>query len=189
MGVSQETSLLMWHRLSGTKERSRWLVLSAARRSVNAYMDTLAPTHLKVDAMELRAFSLARAVNRPDAIIAWVAPDGCEVVIVRNAVPVAMQSLFWGAEPVEGLVLVYRLTEILERTIATHDQTGILGPLPGDVPLYVCGTPVGLDENVSKQVTETLQRPAGKLAPVLKCPEDFPAHDFVVNLGLALREA
>ncbi len=189
MGVSQETSLLMWRRLAGAKERSRWLVLSAARRSVNAYMDTIAPANLKVGAMELRPFSLARAVNRPDAVIAWVAPDGCEVVIVRNAIPVAMQSLFWGAEPVEGLVLVYRLTEILERTIAAHDQTGLYGPLPGDVPLYVCGTPVGLDENVSKQVTETLQRPAGKLAPALTCPEDFPVHDFVVNLGLALREA
>jgi len=74
--------------------------------------------------------------------------DGCEVVIAREAVPVIQQSLFWDAEPVEGL-----------------------------------------DETIASQVADSLQRPAGKLAPPLTYPADFPVHDFVVNMGLTLREA
>lgn len=189
MGVSQETSLLLWRQLPGAKERTRWLVLSAARRAVNSYLDTLKAAGLKVATVELRAFALARSVNQPQAIIAWVAPDGCEVVIVRNAAPVAQQSLFWGAEPVEGSVLVYRLTEILERTIAAHDASNPDGPLPTDTPLVVCGSLVGLDESIARQLTESLQRPAGKLAPPLTYAPELAVHDYVVNMGLALREA
>lgn len=189
MGVSQETSILTWRRLPSNGDRTRWLVLSAARRAVSAYVDTISSAGARVRTMELRPFALARAVNQSEAIIAWVALDGCEVVIVRDAVPAAHQTLFWGAEPVEGLVLVYRLTEILERTIASYDTASTAGPLPAETAVFVCGSPIGVDPAVAGQVAESLQRPAGRLEPPVGHPADFPVNDFIVNLGLALREA
>ncbi len=189
MGVSQQTSLLTWHQLPSAEGRTRWLVLSAARRAVHAYVETMKDAGLRVNTLEMRPFALARAVNQPDAIIAWVAPDGCEVVVVRESVPVMQQSLFWGAEPVEGLVLVYRLTEIIERTITAYDAENPQGPLPGEAAVYVCGSPISLDETVGPQVSESLQRPVGTLTPPMTYDGDFPVNDFVVNIGLTLREA
>ncbi len=189
MGVSQSTSRLTWQRIDGVADRSRWLVMSAARRAIEAYLKTAAESQLRVSALDLRAFALSRAVNRSEAIIAWIAPDGCDVVVVRNSIPVAHQALFWGAEPVEGLVLVYRLTEIIERTVSGYDAENPDGPLPGETPMYICGSPISFDKSVVTQVGDSLQRVVGELAPPLDYPEDFPVDDFVVNMGLALREA
>ena len=149
MGVSQGTSRLTWQRLNGAEDRSRWLVMSAARRAIEAYLQTTGESQLRVSALDLRAFALTRAVNRSEAIIAWIAPDGCDVVIVRNAIPVAHQALFWGAEPVEGLVLVYRLTEIIERTVSGYDGDSPDGPLPSETSLFICGSPISYDRSVA----------------------------------------
>ena len=188
MGVSQEHSALTWRETRGTADRRRWMVMAAARRAVSGFVETAHAAELTVAVMDMRPFALARAVNQPNAYIAWVAPDGCDVVVVRDSIPVSYQSLFWGAEPVEGVVLVYRLTEIIERTAAGYDQASTEGPMPTETPLYVCGSPIGVDPSIASQVAESLQRTAGVLAPPVTAPEDFPIQDFVVNVGLALRE-
>ena len=189
MGVSPDISMLKWRRLDDSADRQRWVALSASRRAINVFAETAKLAKLKVKSMELRPFALARAVNEPNAIIAWVAPDGCEVVIVRNSTPVSHQAVFWGAEPVEGTVLVYRLNEILERIITAYDTESTQGALPADTSVYVTGSPISLDPTIADKVAANLQRTAGILMPPLRLPDDFPVHDFVVNIGMALGEA
>ena len=143
---------------------------------------------MAVNTLELRPFPLARVVNQPDAVIAWAAPDGCDVVITKESIPVEYQSLFWGAEMVEDTVLVDRLTEIVGRTIDTFNETSPEGPLSDDVPLVVCGSPIRRDLDISMRVADKLGRlPAGLSSPLVY-PEDFPVHDLVINMGLALRD-
>ena len=188
MGVSQETSILTWRRVPETDDRSRWLVASAARRAVRSFSDVAQEAGMRVKALDMRPFALARAVNQDEAIVAWTAPDGAEAVIVQDAAPVMYQSQFWGAEEVEADVLVYRLTEMLERTLTTFEQSAGNAPIPIQVPVYVSGTAVGKDATIETRVAENLQRPTGVLAPPLDCGPDFPLNDFVVNVGLTLRE-
>ncbi len=189
MGVSLDISMLKWRRLDGGADRSRWVAISASRRAVNVFSETAKLAGLKVKRMELRPFALARTVNDPNAIIAWVAPDGCEVVIVRNSIPVSHQAVYWGAEPVEGSVLIYRLNEILERIMTGYDTESTQGSLPADTSVYVTGSPISLDPTIADKVTANLQRTEGILKPPLQLPADFPIHDFAVNIGMALGEA
>jgi len=188
MGVSPETSLITWHRLPNRVDQTRWLVLSASRRSVTSLLDTARQAGAQVEALELRPFALARAVNERDAVIAWVATDGCDVLVVKGAAPLEYQSLFWGAESVEGDVLAERVTQMVERLIQGFDQNNPEGPLEEDVSLYICGSSIGREPTVAARVAENLQRPLGELAPPLQYPADLPVHDLVVNLGLALAE-
>ena len=188
MGVSQETSMLRWHRLDDVMDRSRWLVLSASRRAIQSYQDVASHSGVRIHALDMRPFALARAVNHSEAIVAWAAPDGAEVAIIKDSVPVAYQSQFWGAEPVESSVLVYRITEMLERSLEAYEQAGLDGPMPDSTPVYVCGSPVGLDEGIIAEVAENLGRPPGLLAPPFQYGRDFPVNDFIINLGLTLRE-
>lgn len=189
MRVSLETYHLSWYRRPDRLERTRWLVLAANRRSITSLVDTARMAGMGVTTLELRPFALARAINQSDSVIAWVAPDGCDVVIVKESVPVEHQTLFWGAELVEDAVLVDRLTEIVGRTIAAYDTTSLEGPLPEEAPLYVCGSPIGRTPDIARQVAANLQRPAEALTPPLNCPADFPVQDLIVNIGLTLREA
>lgn len=187
MKVSTETYKLDWLQLSDRLDRTRWLVLATSRRSITSMMDTARLANIGVSTLELRPFALARAVNEPNAAIAWVAPDGCDVVIVKDSVPVEHQSLFWGAEMVEDSVLVDRLTEVTGRTIVSFNESSPEGPLADQAPLYVCGSPLGREPSIGYRVAANLGREAGELAPPLAAPEGFPVHDLVVNVGLVLR--
>lgn len=174
MKVSSETYQLSWLRLKNVLDRTRWLVMAASRRSVMSLMDTAEKSDISVAALELRPFPLARAVNQPDAVIAWAAPDGCDVVIIKDSIPVEHQSLFWGAEMVEDTVLIARLTEIAGRTINTFNETSPEGPLSEDVPLVVCGSPVRRDPDISMRVADNLRRPIRRqrhIAPIGAVPD------------------
>ena len=189
MRISTETYYLSWLRLPDRLDRTRWLVLAASRRSIGTFTDMAQRANLKMTEIDLRPFALARAINEPEAVIAWVAPDGCDVIITKDHVPVEQQSLYWGAELVEDTVLVDRLTEIVGRTMTTFDQTSPEGPLSEETPLYVCGSPIRRAPEMAKQVAANLQRDAGELVSPLTQPPDFPTQDLIVNIGLILREA
>lgn len=188
MGISPENSFLTWKRLPDRLDQRQWLVLSATRRSIASVADTVQHVGLKLRRLELRPFALARAVNQTDAMIVCTFTEGADVVIVRNSAPVAYTGVFWGAEPVDGTVLVNRLSEVAERTLATYDQNTLDGPLSDEVPVYVCGSPISLEPSIASQLAVMLQRPAGKLSPPLDHPDDFPIHDLIVNIGLTLAE-
>lgn len=196
MKVTPESYYLTWKQLPDSFDRSRWLVLAAHRRAITSVMETTKRAKIKVSTLELRPFALARAVNRPEAVIAWAAPDGCDVVIVKDFIPVEHQSLFWGAEMVEDTVLVDRLTEAVGRTIANFNETSPVGPVPEDTPVYTCGSPVSRgpalsDESrgasIAQQVARSLRLPRGDLEIPMEAEAGFPVDDLVVNVGLNLR--
>ena len=175
MGVSAERSHLVWHRLVDGIGVTNWLVLSASRRSV-ASISTMAGTAgLRVHSFELRPFALARAVDQPEAIIAWTAADGCEVSIVRDWVPVATQTAYWGATPpVEGDILVNRIAEVVERALVICEQESLDSSLPDDTPIYVTGSPLSLEPDVAGRVAAALDRPLRRIEPPMPPPPPPP---------------
>ena len=196
MHVTPENYYITWRRLPDNFDRSRWLVLAALRRAIVSLLDTIKKANLRIFAMELRPFALARAVNQPEAIITWAAPDGCDVVIVKDSVPVEHQSLFWGADLVEDSVLVDRLTEVTSRTLANFNESSPEGPIPDDTPLYVCGSPISRqailhDDKrgtaITQQICQNLRLPQGEVDLPMDGGADFPINDLIINAGLALR--
>ena len=186
MGISTDTSFLTWHQMPDSFDRTRWIVIAATRRSITSMLETTTIAEMLPPSMELRAFALARAVNRPDAIIAWAAMDGSDVVIVRDSIPVASQSAYWGADPVDGTVLVNRLTEVVGQTIAVYDEQTLDLPMPESTPLFISGSPAVMDPTMGTQVGANLQRPVEPIIPPLKIPAGFPMDDLIVNIGLGL---
>jgi len=189
MRVSTDTYHLSWLQLSDRLDRTRWLVMGTSRRSISSLADTAQQAQIKLRVLEPRAFALARATNSTEAIMAWTAPDGCDVVIVKDSIPVEHQSIFWGAELVEDTVLGDRLTEVIGRTISTFNTSSPEGPLSEDAPLFVCGSPLRRDPEIATRVANNLGRIHEELPLLLDAPEDFPVQDLVVNIGLILREA
>ena len=196
MHVTPENYYITWQQLLDHLDRSRWLVLAALRRAIVSLMDTVQRAKLKISALELRPFCLARAINQPDAVITWAAPDGCDVVIVKDSVPVEHQSLFWGADLVEDSVLIDRLSEVTSRTLATFNETSPEGSMPDDTPLYVCGSPLSRQaiqddekrgQTITQQICHNVRLPEGELDLPMDGGPDFPLNDLVVNAGLALR--
>ena len=189
MRVSVDTYDLSWLRLPDRLDRTGWLVLATSRRSIGSLVETAHLAEMGLKVLEPRAFALARVVNSREAVVAWTAPDGCDVVIVKESVPVEHQSIFWGAELVEDAVLRDRLTEVVGRTIDTFNSSSTEGPLSEEAPLFVLGSPMGREPMIVSGVAGNLGRLAGEIELPLIMPEDFPIQDLIVNVGLALREA
>ena len=189
MRVSTDTYDLSWLRLPDRFNRTRWLVMATSRRSIASLVETAQQAEIGVKTLEPRPFALARAVNQPEAVVAWTAPDGCDVVVVKDSVPLEHQSIFWGAELVEDTVLVDRLTEVVGRTVNNFNSTSPEGPLSEDAQLFVCGSPMRRDPAIGLRVADNLGRTAGEFDLPLDAPDDFPIQDLIVNVGLILREA
>ncbi len=189
MRVSTDTYHLSWIQLSDRLDRTRWLVMGTSRRSISSLADTAQQAQIRLRVLEPRAFALARVSNSTEAVVAWTAPDGCDVVVVKDAIPVEHQSIFWGAELVEDTVLGDRLTEVIGRTINTFNTSSPEGPLSEEAPLFVCGSPMRRDPEIGIRVANNLGRIPAELPILLDAPEDFPVQDLVVNIGLILREA
>ena len=189
MRVSVDTYDLSWLQLPDRLNRSRWLVLATSRRSIGSLVDTAQQAQMSLKVLEPRVFALARAVNSSEAVVAWTAPDGCDVVIVKESVPVEHQSIFWGAELVEDTVLGDRLTEVVGRTIGTFNTSAQDGPLSEDAPLFILGSAIGREPSIATRVAGNLGRLAGEIEIPLITPDDFPIQDLIVNIGLVLREA
>ncbi len=187
MGISLENSQLKWHELAGTVDTAHWLVLSATHRSVGSLTATAEGAGLKVSTVELRPFALARAISQPDAICAWTAPDGCDAIVIRDWTPVTHQSAYWtAASTLDSSDLANRIVEVVESAIAAHDMQNPDISVPSDLPLFVTGSPIGRDPAIAQRVASALQRPLGEFDIPLELPADFPVHDMIVNLGLAL---
>ena len=190
MGVSPETSYVRWQRLPGSARIVNWLVISATNRSISSLTAVVQAAGLRLVAIEPRPFPLARSIDRRDAICAWVAADGCDAVVVRDYVPVAHQTVYWGAgPPLETEDLANRVTEVVGSAIAAYEEQSPEARTTDDIPLFVSGSPAAHDPGIGHRVAANLGRSAAKLLPPLSLPPGFPVHDLIVNIGLALRAA
>ena len=166
LGISLENSRLTWHRFPSSGQTAYWLVLSATNRSISSLTATMQSAGLRLNAMELRPFALARAINQPDAICAWTAADGCDAVVVRDWVPVTHNAAYWGTGPmVDANDLVNRITEVMESTVTAHDMNNPEISVPADVPLFVTGSPIGQEPDIAQRVAANLRRPLARPEP------------------------
>jgi hypothetical protein len=188
LGISAEHSYLTWHKLPSSIDKSQWLIMSATNRSTASLGATTGQLGMDLVALELRSFSLARAVNQADAVIAWTAPDGCDAVVVRSWMPITHQTAYWGtAASIEASDLVNRVTEVVESTIAAHDVSNPEMAVAEDIPIYITGSPVGSDDTIAARVANNTRHPLRQPEPPIHIPEGFPLHDLIINVGLALR--
>lgn len=187
MPISLETHHLNWYRLKdgidiNGIDTTRWMYSIVPRRDIYSLVETMDRAGLKIAALDLRAFALARVVNQPDAIIVWTSQDGVDVTIVKDYIPLLYQTR------VDKSVQVDSLTKLVEDAWRTYGPN-ISNMLTDDIPLYLCGHHLALEPNIGQQVATRLQRDTVEANLPIKTPQGFPIEDLIMNVGLALREA
>ena len=161
-------------------------MIATSRRSISSLADTAQQAQTKLRVLEPRAFALARVSKSTEAVVAWTAPDAGDTVVVKDAIPVEHQSIFWRAELVEDTVLVDRLTEVIGRTINTFNTSSPEGTLSDETPLFVCGSPMRREPEIGTRVANNLGQIPAELPLLLDAPQDFRCKIYI---GLILREA
>jgi type IV pilus assembly protein PilM len=130
---------------------------------------------------------LCRIPNEPKAIIVNARLDHMDVIVIADRLPQVIRRL---SLPSEAESLEEKLPSIAEefnRTVAFYNSSHMDNPLDSTVPVFVCGDLVEAPETWQSLVGQSGYSVSALPSPV-EPPEGFDPNEFMVNIGLALKE-
>ena len=176
-----------YQRLPTPKGESRVFLATFPREQVDALVRTLRQAGIKPYIMDLAPLALCRIPDEPRAIIVNVRLDYLDVAVIADRIPQVIRRL---SLPGETESLEERLPLIAEefhRTVAFYNSSHMETPLDSTVPVFVCGDLVEAPESWESLVGESGYTVSALPSPV-EPPEGFNPNEFMVNIGLALKE-
>ncbi|MDO8689049.1 MAG: hypothetical protein Q7R39_03405 [Dehalococcoidia bacterium] len=184
----QENTFVSWQALDGgSTTQSRVYVLAVPQAPVLAFLGALKVGGIRPTSMDLRAMALARSVNRKDAILGNVEANSVDVVIVLDDIPVLMRSMYLGDGPVSSDMAQERFLSELSRSISFYNETNRANPLADDLPIYLTGD-LASEPSLAPLVEQSIGHTVSLADPPFEFSPDFPVSQFMVNIGLALKE-
>jgi len=170
-----------------TKGESRIFLATFPRNLVDALVRTLRQAGVKPHIMDLAPLALCRIPNEPRAIIVNARLDHLDVMVLADRLPQVIRRLVL---PGEAESLEERLPLIAEefnRTIAFYNSGHMENPLDTTVPVFVCGELAEVPDSWQSVVSRA-GYPVSPLPLPVEPPEGFNSNEFMVNIGLALKE-
>lgn len=172
---------------SPTKGESRIFLVTFPRNLVDALVRTLRTAGVKPYIMDLAPLALCRVPNEPRAIIINARLDHLDVIVTADRLPQVIRRLVL---PGEAESLEERLPLIAEefnRTVAFYNSGHMEKPLDTTVPVYVCGD-LAEEPETWKSVIGQASYSVSPLPSPVELPEGLNTNEFMVNIGLALKE-
>ena len=170
-----------------TKGESRIFLVTFPRNLVDALVRTLRQAGVKPYIMDLAPLALCRIPNEPRTIIVNARLDHLDVIVVADRLPQVIRRLVL---PGEAESLEERLPLIAEefsRTVAFYNSGHMEKPLDTTVPVYVCGDLAEKPETWRSVISQANYQVSPLPSPV-ELPEGLNSSEFMVNIGLALKE-
>lgn len=169
------------------KGERRVFLATFPRNSVDALVRTLRKAGVRPYVMDLGPLALCRIPDVPRAIIVNARLDHLEVMVVVDRLPQVIRRLSLPGE-VESLEEKLPLiAEEFNRTVTFYNSGHLETPLDATVPVFVCGDIAEAPETWQSLVGEKGYS-ASLLPSPVEAPEGFNTDQFMVNMGLALKE-
>ena len=176
-----------YQRLTAPKGESRVFLVTFPRNLVDALVRTLRQAGVKPYILDLAPLALCRIPNEPRAIIVNARLDHLDVMVIADRLPQVIRrlSLPGEAESLEGRLPL--IAEEFHRTVAFYNSSHMEKPLDSTVPVFVCGDLAEAPETW-QSVVGGAGYPVSPLPSPVEPPEGFNPNEFMVNIGLALKE-
>jgi type IV pilus assembly protein PilM len=166
---------------------SRVFLVTFPRNLADALVRTLRRAGIKPHIMDLAPLALSRIPNEPRVVIVNARLDHLDVAVIADRLPQVIRRL---SLPGETESLEDRLPLIAEefnRTVAFYNSSHVENPIDATVPVFVCGDLVEEPEAWQSVVGGAGYKVSALSSPV-ESPEGFNPNEFMVNIGLALKE-
>jgi len=170
-----------------TKGESRIFLATFPRNLVDALVRTLRQAGVKPYIMDLATLALCRIPNEPRAIIVNAKLDHLDVMVITDRLPQIIRRL---SLPTEAESLEEKLPLIAEefkRTVTFYNSSHLEKPLDSNVPVFVSGDLAEAPETWQSAIGQSGYSVSLLPSPV-EPPEGFNPNEFMVNIGLALKE-
>jgi len=169
------------------KGENRIFLSTFPRNLVDALVRTLRQAGVRPYVMDLAPLALCRIPNEPRAIIVNVRGDHLDVMVIADRLPQVIRRLSLPTETEsleENLPLI---AEEFNRTVAFYNSSHMENQLDPSVPVFVCGDLAEAPETWQSVVAQSNHAVSPLPSPV-EPPEGFDSNEFMVNIGLALKE-
>lgn len=187
MPVPVEELYLSHQVISESGDRQQVYVLGVPRDIVEAHISAFQMAGIQLKAMDLKPLALVRAVNQRNAVIADLENENLHVMVVRDSIPDITRSAVLHKEGFDLQQKARRLVEEVIRTVDFYNHSHPDKPLESSVPVFLTGgltaTP-SVNKTIEAEMGYTVETPK----PPLAYPEALPIHEFMVNIGLALKK-
>jgi len=176
-----------YQRIPSPKGECRMFVATFPRNLVDALVRTLHQAGVKPYVLDLAPLALCRIPNVRRAIIIDARLEHLDVMVLADRLPQVIRTL---SLPGEAGSLEEKMPSIAEeftRTVAFYNSSHLENPLDSTVPVFVSGDLADAPES-----WPSLAGRAGYsvslLPPPVEAPDGFNSNEFMVNIGLALKE-
>ena len=187
MPVSLDEVYLSYQPVPSPKGEMRVFLAAYPRDGADTLIRTLRKAGLEPYLMDLAPLALCRIPNEPRAIIVNSRSEHLTIMVITERLP---QLIRWLQLPGEAESLSEKLpaaAEELSRTVTFYNSSHLESPLDAEVPVFVCGELAEAPETWPSLVGR-LNYNVSALSSPIEHIEGFPANEFMVNIGLALKE-
>ena len=185
--VSLNELYLAYQRIPGNASEIRVFVAAFPKKTTDVLVRTMRLAGVNPRVLDLAPLALCQSVNEPRAIIVDARQDNLNIMVMAERVPQVIRSL---AMQSEGKSISENMPTIIEefsRTVAFYNSSHQQSPIGSEVPVFVSGDLVNVPATWPALVGK-LNSKVSVLPTVIDCPENFPASEFIINLGLATKE-
>jgi len=185
--VPLENFYLSWQTIPAPGEEIQVFLVAIPRNATDALIETLRQIGIKPYLIDVAPLALARVANRATAIIVDVRSTEFDIVIMVDGIPQATRSLSLPSEAVSWPEKLPIIKEDLDRTIKFYNSSNPEKPLDPSTPIFVSGE-LTQEPELCQSLSDELGYPVLPLPSPLDCPENFAPNQYMVNIGLALKE-
>jgi hypothetical protein len=189
MPGSQDVDFVYWQMLAqdgGLKQQQAY-ALAVPRGNIVSVVDACRGAGVSLRGIELKPFAMFRAVDCTEGILVHGEMDSVEVVIVEKSFPALFRCIPVKDTSPNAEEATLNLKRELPFTIDYYNRSFRDAKLSAEVPVYLSGE-LALDPALAMEITETTGREVIGVEPKIECPPNFPLAQFLVNVGLMLRE-
>ncbi|MFQ5826889.1 MAG: type IV pilus biogenesis protein PilM, partial [Dehalococcoidia bacterium] len=187
MPLPEEELCLSWQAIEPGEREQRFFVVGVARNLLQTQIEALKQLGISPRLMEPKAVALARAVNRKEALIMDLEPEGFEIILAVDGIPLVTHRGPWRQGSTAPEDMVQHLMHELSRALKFYSSAYPDNHLDPETPAFLTGE-LAVDPAISGLCRSKVGYTIEPLEPPLDCPPDLPLSEYAVNLGLALKE-
>lgn len=178
---------LSYQLIPARKGETRVFLAVFPRNRVDVLLRTMHQAGLEPYVMDLAPLALSRIPNEPRAIIVNARLDHLGIMVIADRIPQLIRTVSLPSEVESLSEKLSAITEELSRTVTFYNSSHLENPLDSTVPVFVCGEPAEAPE-AWQSIAGSLNSPVSPLPSPVEYLEGFPVNEFMVNIGLALKE-
>jgi type IV pilus assembly protein PilM len=172
---------------SPTKGEGRIFLVTFPRNLVDALIRMLRQAGVRPYILDLAPLALCRIPNEPRAIIVNVRLEHLDVIVLADRLPQVIRRLSLSGEAESLEERLPLIAEEFNRTVAFYNSSHLEKPLDSTVPVFVCGDLAEAPETW-QSVVGLAGYSVSPLPSPVESPEGFNPNEFMINIGLALKE-